>query len=206
MFGRHKRQLIKHLKHEGILKNPKIIDAIKKIDRKDFVSKQSRGIAYSDFPIPIGYGQCVPQPHTIIFMIEHLYPESGDKILEVGSGTGWALAILGEIVGKDGLVYGVERIPELVDVGKNNILKYNLDNTKIFQSGNTLGLNEYAPYDKILVSATCKEAPMELVNQLKIGGFMVLPIKNTMCKVIKSSETDIRTERYEGVAFVPLIH
>lgn len=207
MFGSHRRQLIKNLKREGVLKTPSIIDAVKTINRCDFVDTKYKNVAYDDFPIQIGYGQFVPQPHTIIFMIEHLNIKEGDKILEIGSGSGWALAILGKVVGKSGSVYGVERIPELVKLGKKNIAKYNkFKNIEIFQASAGLGLEDHAPYDKILVSATCNTLPQELVKQLKIGGFMIIPIESTMCKITCKSKTSTDIERYTGVSFVPLVY
>jgi len=143
------RGLIKHLKYEGVLKTPSIIRALKRVDRKDFIPEEYKREAYGDYPIPIGFGQTIPQPHTIIFMIEHLQPEAGDKILEVGSGSGWAASILGNVVGRKGHVYGVEIVPELVVVGKQNVAKYSRGNVEIHQAAdNILGMPEHAPYDK----------------------------------------------------------
>jgi len=201
------RGLIKHLKYEGVLKTPSIIRALKRVDRKDFIPEEYKREAYGDYPIPIGFGQTIPQPHTIIFMIEHLQPEAGDKILEVGSGSGWAASILGNVVGRKGHVYGVEIVPELVVVGKQNVAKYSRGNVEIHQAAdNILGMPEHAPYDKILVSASGHSLPEELVEQLKVGGRMIIPIGDTICKITRTTQTTTDIKKYKGFVFVPLIH
>ena len=127
--------LVEKLKVDGFLKMPAIISAFQKIDRADFVLPQYSNEAYEDYPLPIGHGQTISQPATVAFMLELLQPKIGEKILDIGAGSGWATALLAEIVGKDGKVYGLEIISELVEFGKNNLGKYNFNNAEILLAG-----------------------------------------------------------------------
>jgi len=176
-----------------------------KINRKDFVLKEYEKEAYHDYPLPIGYGQTISQPSTVYFMLELLNPEKGEKILDIGSGSGWTTALLANAVGEKGMVFGVERIPELVLMGRKNIAKYNFNNVKILEARKTIGLEEESPFDKILVSASAKEIPQELIKQLKLKGIMVIPVENDILKIEKISEKDIKIEKYSGFVFVPLL-
>ncbi|MBP6914401.1 protein-L-isoaspartate O-methyltransferase [Candidatus Parcubacteria bacterium] len=172
-----------------------------KVDRKDFVLKEYESEAYEDYPLPIGFGQTISQPSTVYFMLKLLNPQKGEKILDLGSGSGWTTALLREAVGKTGKVFGVEKIPELVELGRKNISKYNFNNVQILQAEKLLGLPQEAPFDKILVSASAKEIPQELVSQLKDKGIMVIPVENDILRIEKGG----RIEKYEGFVFVPLI-
>lgn len=198
-------KMISQLISEKALKTPEIIEAFSFIDRKDFVPIEHQISAYKDCALPIGYGQTISQPYTVAFMLELLGPKEKDKILDVGSGSGWTTALLSKIVGEKGKVFGLERIPELVDFGKKNLLKYGFNNYKIMQAKETLGLSEEAPFDKILVSATAQDLPQDLIDQLRIGGIMVIPIKDAILKIVKLSENKTDTQKFIGFAFVPLI-
>lgn len=196
--------LINNLIKEGWLRNKRIIKSFEKIDRRDFVLPEYKNQAYYDYPLPIGYGQTISQPSTVAFMLGLLNPRKGDKILDVGSGSGWTTALLTEIAGNKGLVYGIEIVPELVKFGKNNIAKCNFKNAQIKQAGIKIGLEEEAPFDRILVSASAQNIPEDLLKQLKIGGIMVIPVKNSILKINKISEKEIKIDNFEGFVFVPL--
>ena len=155
--------------------------------------------AYGDYPLPIGHGQTISQPYTVAYMLELLQPERGDRVLDVGSGSGWTAALLASIVGPDGRVWGTEIIPELVEFGRANLAKYNFKNATIERAAG-LGLPEHAPYDKILVSAAADDVPDSLLDQLAPGGIMVIPIKTSVWKI-----THTEREEHPGFAFVPLI-
>lgn len=197
-------KLVSDLIKNKYLKSERLIEAFKKIDRKDFVLPEYAGEAYFDYPLPIGFNQTISQPSTVAFMLELLQPQAGEKILDIGSGSGWTTALLAEIAGKNGYVHGVEIIPGLVKFGKNNLKKYAFRNVKILQAGKSLGLPEKAPYDKILVSAAGEKVPDELLAQLKIKGVLVIPIKNDVWKIKKISSEETNKEKYEGFVFVPL--
>lgn len=197
--------LIEHLQKICILKKKTVIDAFISIDRRDFVPHALSDFAYDDVPLPIGNGQTISQPYTVAFMLELLDVHRGEKILDVGSGSGYTTALLAELVGARGRVIGIEIVPELTAMGNCNLHKYNFAHAEIRQAGDVLGLPEECPYDKILVSATIAELPMDLVQQLKSGGRMVIPIGNTIWKIEKHTDTSLKIEKYPGFTFVPLI-
>ena len=190
-----------------MLRSPKIIKAFEKVNRKDFVRSEYVGRAYDDIPLPIGYNQTISQPTTVAFMLELLELKEGLKVLDVGSGSGWTTALLANIVGKKGEVVGVELIPELVNFGRENIGKYcNGSNVNIFPAEGTIGYPLKSPYDRILVSASADEIPLELIKQLKVSGVLVIPVKNSIYKLIRKSNdiSDVSKEEYPGFVFVPL--
>lgn len=200
------KQLIDELVREGVLKTPAIIDAFKSVDRRNFVLPEHKDEAYADSAFPIGYGQTISQPYTVAFMLELLQPQKGDRILDIGSGSGWTTALLAHIVGKDGFVYGVERVPELVAFGKQNLAKTFFENAEITEAGETLGLPRHAPYKKILVSAADTRVPEELTEQLERGGILVIPVLGGIEKIEKDAEGETAGARYEGFRFVPLVY
>jgi len=198
------QELVKYLKSTGVLKSPQIVRAFEKIDRADFVREDFVDDTYGDYPLPIGLGQTISQPTTVAFMLELLEPKEGEKILDVGTGSGWTAALLGVIVGRSGRVLGTELVPELVEFGRANLLKCGIPNVRILQAGKTLGLPGEELFDRILVSASAEKPPRELINQLKIGGVMVVPILNSIWRITKMSK-EIKKEEFPGFVFVPLI-
>lgn len=203
---RRMENLVRHLLESGVLKTKSIIDAFQTIDRKNFVSSGDKEDAYGDYPLSIGHEQTISQPTTVAFMLELLSVAKGDKILDVGSGSGWTTALLAHLAGTKGAVYGVEIVPELVSFGAGNLVKYDFQNAEIFDASATLGLPTEAPFDKILVSAAGRAVPEELLSQLKVGGTMVVPVKDAIWKIQKISEAETEIEKYEGFRFVPLMH
>ena len=140
-------------------------------------------------------------------MLELLQPKKKDKILDVGSGSGWTTSLLAEIVGDGGKVYGIEIIKELKSFGEKNTLKYNFIDKGIINficSDGSKGLSEKAPFDKILVSAAAAEVPEELKKQLKISGRLVIPVKDSIFLIVRKKEGFEEKEFY-GFSFVPLI-
>jgi len=199
------RELIDHLIKRRVLVSGTIIDALSSIDRINFVRPEELNRAYMDNPLSIGYDQTISQPYTVVFMLELLQPEKGNKVLDIGSGSGWTTALLAYIVQKEGSVLGMEKVSDLVKFGKSNIEKYNFTNAKIVQSGEKLGKPE-EQFDRILVSAAAREVPDELVDQLKIGGRMVIPVQSSIYKVDKVSEDQVEKDENYGFSFVPLIY
>lgn len=197
--------LIYYLKNEGALRTTAIIQAFTKIDRKDFVPKDLQGLTYEDTPLPIGEEQTISQPYTVAFMLELLSPHKGDKVLDVGSGSGYTTALLAEIVGTSGRVIGIEIIPKLVTFGKKNLSKYNFPQAKIHQAIDVVGAPDESPFDKILVSASTNEIPKALIGQLKKGGHMIIPIGEAIWKINKKEDDNLEIKKYEGFNFVPLI-
>lgn len=205
--------LINELIETGYLRTPHIIKSFQKIKRKDFVLPKDFGKEEVNSPLSIGYGQTISQPLTVAFMLELLQPQKGDVVLDVGSGSGWTSALLGEIVGPRGKIFGLEIIPELKNFGEKNTAKYGLVEKGIVNflcaDGNK-GLPEYAPFDKILVSAAAEKLPKNLLKQLKIGGQLVIPVgkQNEAQDVVlvkKTGKNKFQERRYFGFIFVPLI-
>ena len=189
----------------GVLKSAPIKAALRAVPRARCIRARYLSEAYEDYPVPVGFGQTISQPTTVVFMLELLQAHKGDRVLEVGSGSGWVTALLAHLVGAQGKVYGVELVPELVAFGRKNLKKYALPNATIAQAGAVLGLPGEAPFDRILVSASAQELPGELVQQLKDGGTLVIPIGDTIYHIEKREGGEIKKTPYPGFAFVPLI-
>lgn len=180
--------------------------AFEEIDRANFIRPQNRGSVDIDAPLPIGYGRTISQPTTVKMMLEWLEAKSGDKVLDVGSGSGWTTALLSNIIGEKGKVYAVERVPELLEFGEKNCQKIGIKNVKFFLADKKIfGLKKYAPYNRILVSASAEELPQELIDQLKTGGKLVIPIKDTILEISKTLKKEIKIVEHYGFVFVPLI-
>jgi len=164
--------------------------------------------AEANIPLPIGYGQTISQPLTVAVMLELLDPKPGDNILDVGSGSGWSTSLLAHIVGKKGKVIALERIAELYKLGLKNTEKFGFIEEGIVEfykeDGNN-GFEKNAPYDRILVSASSEEIPDALKKQLKVGGKMVIPVKNSIWYLEKNGENEFHEEEYPGFSFVPLV-
>jgi len=185
------------------IKDEKVINAVLKVPRHLFVSQSQANDAYNDYPLPIGMGQTISQPYIVALMTESLLLTGNEKVLEIGTGSGYQAAILSEIVKE---VYTVEIITELYDKAKNSIEGYK--NVITSNHDGYYGWEEFAPYDRIIVTAAPDHIPQPLIAQLKDGGIMVIPVgppgwNQVLWKVTKEDET-IKTIKILDVLFVPL--
>jgi len=199
--------LIEKLIKMGYLKTPRIISAFRKIKRADFLPEELKNLAELNEPLPLGFGQTISQPLTVAFMLELLQPEKGDKILDVGAGSGWTTSLLAEIVGNKGKVYAIEIIKELKKLGENNARKYNFVNKGIAEfihGDGSKGLLEKSPFDKILVSASAEKIPAKLKEQLKIGGRLVIPVRDSIFLIVRKTDK-FEEKEFFGFSFVPLV-
>jgi protein-L-isoaspartate(D-aspartate) O-methyltransferase len=196
-----KEELIRSLKKQRF--SGKIVRAFEKVRREDFIPK-GKTYAYEDTALPIGHGQTISQPYTIAFMFSLLELQDKQKILEVGSGSGYVLALLNE-ASENSRLFGIERITELAE-SSQEVLK-DKKNIKIVQGDGSKGLPEEAKkelFDRILVSAASDKIPQKLITQLKIGGVLVVPVRDSIVYVKKfTNENKVR--EFPGFAFVPLI-
>ena len=199
-------ELIGQLITQGYLKTPAVIDAFRKIRRREFLPPEVIDRETVDAPLPIGHGQTNSQPLTVALMFELLAPKTGDRVLDVGSGSGWTSAMLAHIVGPGGAVYGIERIPELKEFGQTNAARYHFKNLKFFCRDGSKGLKKYAPFDRIIVAAAALEIPQPLKDQLKPGGRLVIPTADGTLRLLEKNKDNKFVEKeYPGFAFVPLI-
>jgi protein-L-isoaspartate(D-aspartate) O-methyltransferase len=198
IFGTHRR-------NARISSMGRVEEAFQSVRRADFVTAELREEADVGTPLPIGFGQTISQPTTVKLMLSWLDVMPGDEVLDVGSGSGWTTALLAHIVGPRGIVYAVERIPELVKFGRNNCRRLGVKNAFFFQARKDYGLREHAPYSRILVSASARELPVELLDQLTIPAKLVIPVQHNILEVTKTAEDEYRTMRHPGFAFVPLV-
>lgn len=179
--------------------------SFKEVNRANFMPEDMRDRAALDMALPIGFGQTISQPTTVEMMLRWLEPEPGNKVLDVGSGSGWTTALLANIVGPKGHVIAVELVPELVEFGRQNCRRAGIVKAEFHQSGDELGWPSAAPYDRILVSAAADELPAELLDQLRIGGKLVVPVRNDVLEIEKTSHSNHETAVHSGFVFVPLI-
>jgi protein-L-isoaspartate(D-aspartate) O-methyltransferase len=200
--------LIDSLISNNWLKTPRIIKAFKKIKRKDFLPSDIKTLSEINEALPIGWSQTISQPLVVAFMLEKLQPKPGEKILDIGSGSGWTSSLLAFIVGSKGKVIALEIIPELKKFGEKNAAQYNFVKKGILtfvRADGSKGYKKEAPYDKILCSAAAEEIPPDWKKQLKLGGIIVAPVKSSIWVLRKKSEKDFEKKEHPGFVFVPLI-
>jgi len=192
----------------GALKTPTIIEAFRKIPRHKFILKDYLRHAYNDIPLPTLHGQTISQPYTVAIMTEALDPRPREKILEIGSGSGYQAALLAHCVGPKGKVITVELEPDLVEFSKNNIKKVKLNNINIINWDGKKGYKKESPYDKCMITAACKEIPKSVIKQVKIGGRIVAPVNDffgqRMIVLDKLSDKKFEKKDLGSFVFVPL--
>lgn len=200
-----RRMLVEELRSQGII-DEKVLEAIGTIPRHLFVMKGLEHQVYMNKAISIDNQQTISQPYTVAFQTQLLEVQKGDKILEIGTGSGYQAAVLALL---NANVYSIERIENL-HIKSTKLLNELSYNVKTFYSDGNEGLKEFAPFDKILVTAASDKTPNELLKQLKIGGFLVAPIGiigevQTMKRYIKISESKIEEQNFGNFAFVPML-
>jgi len=198
-----RRRLVEEIKRKGI-KNIDILNAIGRVPRHLFMGKSFVNFAYKDTAFPIGEKQTISQPYTVAYQTELLNCKTGEKVLEIGTGSGYQAAILAEL-GVD--LYTIERQEKLYINSKKllNSLGYNVK--VIFGDGHK-GASEFAPFDKILITAAALEIPEDLLFQLKIGGYMIVPLGKdvqTMTKITREGEEEFAKKTFGKFSFVPML-
>jgi protein-L-isoaspartate(D-aspartate) O-methyltransferase len=205
MFEKERKLMVDmQLAKKGI-KNENVLKVMNEVSRHSFVPISSRSLAYADLAIPIGHAQTISQPFIIAKMIQLLDPQAHERILEIGSGSGYVVALLSKLSDK---VIGLETIPELVEFAKKNLQEEGIKNARIIGMDGSAGAMSYCPYDKILISAACPKIPEELYVQLKPNGVIVAPVGDRARQVIvraRMSKTGVVEEKFDSCSFVPLV-
>ncbi len=201
----NKQQLLQSLKEKGFSK--KILNAFSEVKREEFVPEDLKNRAYEDNALRIGEGQTISQPYTIATMLSLLDLKKAQKVLEIGSGCGYVLALISELIGKKGKVYGVEIIKSLAEKSIENLKEY--ETIKIYNKNGREGLEEAAPFDRILISAGCEKVPDKILNQLKDKGILVAPVGSRYeqsLAVIQRKDNKFRLKReIAGFIFVRFV-
>ncbi len=200
-----KESLIQYWKNNTIITNQKVISAFKKVKREDFILKNQRQFAYEDVPLSIGFNATISQPTTVMIMTQALEPEEGNKILEIGTGSGYQAALLSVLVGKTGKIITTEMISELADFSRKNL--ENFQNVTVILTDGSKGYEEEAPFDRILVTAASPKIPNHLYDQLKDPGILLVPAGDEYSQeLIKVTKKDfqIKKESLGYFQFVPL--
>lgn len=202
-FDRARANLIANLSRD--IKDKRVLNAMSKIPRELFVPLDSQPYAYDDRPLSIGYGQTISQPYIVALMTQSLDLESKDRVLEVGTGSGYQAAILAELAGS---IYSVDRIPELVETARILLERLHYKNVMIKIAGDDLGWKEEAPYDAIMVTAAAPSVHHDLTEQLALNGRLVIPVgsrwEQELLKVTKGQFGN-KMEKLGACRFVPLI-
>jgi protein-L-isoaspartate(D-aspartate) O-methyltransferase len=205
-FREYRDQLVWQLREKGI-RDEKILEAIGTVPRHLFVDEKhhSPEELYEDVPLAIGQGQTISQPFTVAYMTELLGVKKGDKVLEIGTGSGYQSAVLMQM---GATVHTIERQEKLYSSTKERFKRFGYCNINMVFGDGMLGIPEHAPFDKIIVTASSPGIPDALIKQLKVGGTMVVPVDGhiqRMKRVTKISETETRVEDFGHFRFVPLL-
>jgi len=196
----------RQLRRRGITE-PEILDAFRAVPREAFVGPGVAHLAYGDHPLPIEAEQTISQPYIVALMIQAAAIKRGDTVFEVGSGSGYAAAVISRVAGK---VIGIERQHRLVEIAQERLQRLGFDNVEIVEGDGTKGWPERAPFDAILAAASGSHVPEALIRQLSPGGRLVMPIGEPgwvqeLVKVTKRDDGTLNQENLGGVRFVPLI-
>jgi protein-L-isoaspartate(D-aspartate) O-methyltransferase len=204
-YAREREEMTERLRKHYHILDPRVLAAMSSMPRHLFVPEALRGHAYGDHALPIDFGQTISQPFIVARQTELLEVTKDDRVLEIGAGSGYQTAVLAEVAGQ---VFALERIPELARAAQRLLRELGIYNAIVKCFDGTFGWNEFAPYRGILVAAAAPEIPQPLVNQLAIGGHLVIPVgsakEQRLLRVTRTVE-GMKTEDFGGCQFVKLI-
>jgi len=203
VLSQRRQQMVEtQIRARGVT-HPRVLEAMAKVPRHRFVAEKDIGSAYGDFPIAIGFGQTISQPYIVAFMTEALDVEPTDKVLEIGTGSGYQAAVLGELARE---VYTIEIVPELAERSARLLKELGYANVHVRSGDGYAGWPEHAPFDAVIVTAAPDHVPQPLVDQVKVGGRLVVPVGrgDQDLLVLTRTTTGLREEQRIPVRFVPL--
>jgi protein-L-isoaspartate(D-aspartate) O-methyltransferase len=185
------------------IKDPRVLDAMKRVPRHEFVPEPLRGSAYADSPLPIGHDQTISQPYIVAFMTEALQLEPSHRVLEIGTGSGYQAAILGELAKE---VYTIEIVTPLAQRARETLERLGYTNIHVRTGNGYLGWPEEAPFDRVMVTAAPDAIPQPLIDQLKVGGLMAIPVGvgDQELRILRRTQSGLETIRTLPVRFVPM--
>lgn len=206
-FAALRERMIKEQLEARGLRDPAVLAAMRAVPREEFVPQQLRSLAYEDRPLPISEGQTISQPYMVAYMAEELALTGGERVLEIGTGSGYAAAVLSRLVP---MVLSVERLDGLATTARERLQMLGFTNITVQVGDGSLGWPPSAPYDAIVVTAGAPEVPAALLEQLAIGGRLVIPVGSrpttqSLIRVRREGAVDYRQETLMEVMFVPLI-
>ncbi len=200
------RQMVDHQIRDRGVRDPRVLDAMRRVPRHQFVPADQQRAAYDDRALPIGHGQTISQPYIVAFMTEALMLTESDVVLEIGTGSGYQAAILGELARE---VYSIELLPPLAERATGTLARLGYRNVRVRAGDGYQGWPEHAPFSRIIVTAAPEDIPQALVEQLAVGGRMILPVGPTAgdqeLRIVTKSENGITTVGSLPVRFVPMV-
>ena len=207
MFNTSREQLVNRLVKDSYIKSDIVKKAFLTIPRENFVPEYLKLQAYVDRPLEIGKGQTISAPHMVAIMCEALDIQKGQKILEIGAGSGYHAAIVSQLVGEKGHIYTIERFEDLAKTAEQNLKNTDITNVTVVVGDGSEGLKKYEPYDRIYVTCAAPSIPNPLVDQLKDHGKLLIPVGSMYCELqlIEKKGQEIQSKDLGGCVFVPLV-
>ena len=207
MFKTSREQLVNRLMREGYIKSDNVKKAFLEVPRENFVPEPLKMQAYVDRPLEIGNGQTISAPHMVAIMCEALDIKNGQKILEIGAGSGYHAAIVSQLVGEKGHIYTIERFEDLAKRAQDNLKHTGITNVTVEVGDGSEGLKTYEPYDRIYVTCAAPSVPQLLIDQLKDFGKLLIPVGSMYCELqlLEKKGEKILSENLGGCVFVPLV-
>ena len=203
-FDARRSAMVETQLHGRDIRSARVLDAMRKVPRHLFVPEPQRGEAYADHPLPIGHGQTISQPYIVAFMTQALDLRPTDRVLEIGTGSGYQAAVLGELV-KD--VYTIEIVEPLAERARATLSSLGYQNVHVRAGNGYLGWPERAPFDRVMVTAAPDEVPKALIEQLALGGLMAIPVGGAAfqeLRILRKTDKGIETLETLPVSFVPM--
>jgi len=207
MSTSERKNLVHKLVTEGYIRSSEVQQAFLQVPRELFVPESLKSHAYADMPLEIGQGQTISAPHMVAIMCEALDVKPGQRILEIGAGSGYHAAVMSYLVGTKGHLYSVDRLPGLAKNAQENLAKAKITNVTVEEGDGSMGLPKYQPYDRIYVTCAAPSVPQPLLDQLQDGGKLLIPVGHMYCDLtlIEKKGNELRSFDYGECVFVPLI-